>query len=1844
MPASDACSFVSWLIPAAASRPVANAAARAILCALSLALAAWPASAAPPVPSQPTASCDATVSGQCYVDGSFSLSSFSSGADHHQVCRSNDTTGFGGCGVVMTTHTGPTFTVSGSHLPSDGFRRAYYFRACDAGNDCTRWADSTPRYVYRDVSPPSTPGATSTACLHQSSGCWVRHGFTISASAASDGGSGVGAYEICRSQDSTGGFAGCSVFMTTSGGTSFAVSGSHLPPDGFRRAYRFRARDRVGNTGEWNSPLYVRVDRHNPAVSASNASSSWFASRSLTISAADAGGGSAANSGLAQVRYRWNAVHNGSCTSGTATSNGAPIEAPAGDNRLYLCARDHTDRVGFWDGRYRVDATAPQPGSVTTSSATWAVDDGSTYSLTATATDSRSGVSDLRLQINRAGGNAANPRGIFAWRSSGHVWSADRVACAGGGFASKHPTTANPGTVTLVGCTSSLSGNSRTVTLTVLPNASFGEFGPINDVSLRARDAVGHWSSWQAYDLNFATEINDPPVAVDDTAATPEDTAVTIQVTANDLFTDGPQLKLVGAGVVTAPSHGTAVKLSGTSIGYTPAANFVGTDTFEYEIGDGAGLRDRGRVTVTVSGVNDPPSAVADAAAAAPEVAVTIQVTANDSDLDGDAVSLVASPIVSGPSHGTAQRVSSSSLSYTAERFFTGTDTFEYEISDGQGGFDRAAVSVTVTNAKPVAVADVASAAPEVATTIEVTANDSDPDGQPVKVAADAIVSPPSHGTAQRASPTSVTYTADVGYEGSDSFEYKITDGNGRLDTATVTVTVSNRLPEAVVDAAQTHVNTPVTIAVTANDSDPDGHSVSVVDAAIVTPPLHGTAVRASGSSLTYTPEDLFLGVDSFVYEIVDGNGGRDRATVTVTVTNNPPVAMDDAKTTDFEREISIQVTANDSDPDGDTPRLLGSPIVTPPLHGTAVRGDSTRIRYTPAPEFSGVDTFVYEVADGFGLTDTATVTVTVLEKARIDSVTPDIIRRGTFATLTLSGSNLQGGTVSIATEPFDEASPLRVYPTVELLSANGAGTQMTVRVDATDAALEGFYNLVVDGPGGVAGAPFRVVGPEPEVDFWTPSQPVPGKLHVLSIVGVNLAGAEVLPSDPGIRILDLDNSDDRALHGLLFIADGLPPQGSELQVAGGGGSVMLPLSPVPDPLQATQKTSTIAAGPADGSGSAPELLLQQPVSPHFSDDSPGGFGRSAPAMHGGGVNKMGLCVGTGIKKRIDVTAVLFSLTDNQDNPLLLDALNALLPGGRLRFTTLTTSLTVFIEFEFNFQVCVDPFGGRITTDFAICVRGGITAIVPGLGGHTREFDFCIDHHTEIDIGPGGGIGSQVWSSSNACVAVADLGGVIDGQLFPGSDAGKRRAELEVRCCEPAEVSVEINGSASGEGFSVGGPVFEVRPPCRFAVFLDVDGDNPFSTETAAPLSELDDLPQYLPGSRLDGTSIADLASTPQQMHLVAAYVTNDGGGMRVLPPPSGVSGVSFILTDTSAFLGVASNWPVTGGSTAPDFHLGSGATGASQKSVSFASDHTARVDFVATDYGGFTSLEASPDGGQTRFVTRIPQDDDGNMLPDKGWKLSSGSQVAEFIVDSAMPGDDRDSVPVTSSIHPALGRTGDGLSVYEEYRGFLVRGQHRRTHPDHKDVFVSSNLATGVSYAFPNLPLAVHRVHGPDQALAMEYDADREINFNSTNSGFGGGIPGHSRQKAIRSLATTTLLICILGETFFEQPAGPLDLGTPNETEVVKIYPSEHNQTCLPLVPAAKLTNEIRRTFGHEVGHALHVCHRNCSNSTCADPVGPGPSIMNCNSFFGSNDEQDPGSQYDSADRAQIRVHVKHP
>ncbi len=459
------------------------------------------------------------------------------------------------------------------------------------------------------------------------------------------------------------------------------------------------------------------------------------------------------------------------------------------------------------------------------------------------------------------------------------------------------------------------------------------------------------------------------PLARDDAASVSSGSSISIDVLANDNDPEGAALSLLS---VSAPTSGTAA-IAGNQVVYTSAAGFSGVATFRYTVSDGQGGTASALVTVNVAAqLNQPPVIRDDTASVLFNQSVAVNVLANDSDPDGDALSVIA---VGMPSHGSVS-LSGDVVTYTPASGFSGPDTFTYTVSDGRGGEGTATVRITVAmqpNQNPIANDDAATTtgAPVV---INVLANDSDPDGDPLSL---VNVTTPVNGGTVVISGNAVTYSPPTGFVGTDRFSYTISDGRGGTATAMVTITVAmqpNQNPIANDDVATT-TGAPVVIDVLTNDSDPDGDPLSILS---VTPPVAGGTVVINGNAVTYTPSSSFVGTDRFTYTISDGRGGTATAMVTVTVApapNQPPVAVPDTYTMPAGApSIVLPVLVNDSDPDGDPLTIIA--VTQPPVSGgsVAISGSGQTLTFTRQTTLP--TTFTYTISDGQGHTATAQVTV----------------------------------------------------------------------------------------------------------------------------------------------------------------------------------------------------------------------------------------------------------------------------------------------------------------------------------------------------------------------------------------------------------------------------------------------------------------------------------------------------------------------------------------------------------------------------------------------------------------------------------------------------------------------------------------------------------------------------------------------------------------------------------------------------------------------------------------------------------------------------------------------------
>jgi VCBS repeat-containing protein len=505
--------------------------------------------------------------------------------------------------------------------------------------------------------------------------------------------------------------------------------------------------------------------------------------------------------------------------------------------------------------------------------------------------------------------------------------------------------------------------------------------------------------------------VDDAPLAVADSATVLEDAAATIvNVPANDTDIDGGPKSVAS---VTSPANGTVVITGmGTGLSYQPNANYCNSqmggspDTFTYTLSPGGSSA---TVSMTVTCINDAPLAVADSATVLEDAAATsVNVLANDTDIDGDPKSIAA---VTQPINGTVVITGmGTGLTYKPNANYCGPDSFMYTLNGGSSA--TVSMNVICVDEKPVAVADSYTVNEDTMLTVAaagVLSNDSDVDGDSLTA---VLVTNVGHGSLTLNANGSFTYTPSLNYNGSDSFTYKANDGAFDSNTVTVTITINavDDAPVAVADSAIVLENAAATsVNVLANDTDIDGGPKSIDS---VAQPANGTVViTGGGTGLTYQPKANYCGSDSFSYSLSPGSSST---TVSMTVTCAPPTvtSINDSDadnevfvntaltyTVTFSEDIDAStVTAADFNNSGTATITIGAPTET-----TATSGIFT---FTVTPTSDG--TIILRIPSGAVIKDMAgnNLVVPVIDNDTIAVIGWKSISAGFFHTCGITSDN----------------------------------------------------------------------------------------------------------------------------------------------------------------------------------------------------------------------------------------------------------------------------------------------------------------------------------------------------------------------------------------------------------------------------------------------------------------------------------------------------------------------------------------------------------------------------------------------------------------------------------------------------------------------------------------------------------------------------------------------------------------------------------------------------------------------------------------------------------------------
>ncbi len=396
-------------------------------------------------------------------------------------------------------------------------------------------------------------------------------------------------------------------------------------------------------------------------------------------------------------------------------------------------------------------------------------------------------------------------------------------------------------------------------------------------------------------------------------------------------------------------------------------------------------------ITIDAQATNEPPVANNDQYSVNEDESLSGNVIAGDqgegvdTDVDGDTLTILSN---TNPENGTVEIDESGNFTYTPNADFNGTDSFDYTISDGNGGSSTATVTIIVDGVDPFPIAndDEYTVDEDQTLTVEangVLGNDEDIDGD---TSIPVLTIEPENGNVILNEDGSFSYTPDENFNGTDSFTYQVNDGELNSNPATVTITVIPVNDPPIANDDQYSVNEDESVSgnvISGNqgsglDTDVDGDPLTIVNN---TNPENGSIEIDGSGNFTYTPNTNFNGTDSFDYTISDGNGGTSIATVTINVNpvNDAPIASDDEYSVNEDETLTIPasgVLGDDSDIDGDA---LTSILVDGPSNGSLTLNDDGSFSYTPDANFNGTDSFTYQANDGEADSNTATVIIDVV-------------------------------------------------------------------------------------------------------------------------------------------------------------------------------------------------------------------------------------------------------------------------------------------------------------------------------------------------------------------------------------------------------------------------------------------------------------------------------------------------------------------------------------------------------------------------------------------------------------------------------------------------------------------------------------------------------------------------------------------------------------------------------------------------------------------------------------------------------------------------------------------------
>ncbi len=564
---------------------------------------------------------------------------------------------------------------------------------------------------------------------------------------------------------------------------------------------------------------------------------------------------------------------------------------------------------------------------------------------------------------------------------------------------------------------------------------------------------------------------NRDPSAVNDAASMDEDAApILIPVLANDSDPDGDALTIAS---VSAPANGVAT-IVGNQVQYTPNADFNGTNVFGYSISDGRGGTSSALITVTARPINDDPVANPDSASTSAGTGVNIPVLANDTDIDGGALSISA---VGAAANGTTSIVGDQAR-YVPNAGFSGTDSFTYTVSDGAGGSASSTVTVTVGAPPTLSIDDVSLAEGNAGNTafvftvtqsavsgVATTVNFATADGTATTADNDYLANTGTLTIAAGATTGTITVqvVGDVVNEPNETFFVNLSGAaNATIADGQGTGTIVNDEGAVVINLGDATIGEGGTATLSATLSAPSSQTITVQYATSDGTATAGADYTASSGTLTFAP-----GVTSQNISVPTAGDALDEPDETFNIALSSPVNATIGDGTGI-------VTITDDDP---TPTLsiddvivaegdAGTSVATFTVALSAASGRQVTVNFAtsndtatagsdyvaasgtvtiPAGQASGSvavtvngDT-LFEATETFNITLSAPVNATLADAAGVGTITNDDAAPGLgIADVTAAEGN-SGATSFTFTVTLAAVSGLPA--TVDFATANGSAT-----------------------------------------------------------------------------------------------------------------------------------------------------------------------------------------------------------------------------------------------------------------------------------------------------------------------------------------------------------------------------------------------------------------------------------------------------------------------------------------------------------------------------------------------------------------------------------------------------------------------------------------------------------------------------------------------------------------------------------------------------------------------------------------------------------------------------------